>query len=138
MALALCDAMEVMEGVGWNDPMPDRGLRARIYLISGWMMAGSLIVGLAALFRAMNEVLFEDGGNGGRILPLSCGVCGLGLFVVQWMRWGPYTGEDFPMFQGWQFGVAWLLMWGCFVFVRISTDSGDSGRADSNWDPKLR
>jgi hypothetical protein len=137
-AVAVSMALDRMEGFREPYRPPDRTLAARISLVSSWMLPVGLILGPAALFRARNGAFFEGGGKGGRILPLSCGVCGLALFVTQWVRWGPYTGEDFAMSQGWQFGVAWFLVWWCLLFVRIGAEGGDSGFVDSKRDQEHR
>jgi len=130
-ALVLSMMLDAMEGFSEPYRPPDRTLLARISLVFSWMLPVGLILGPAALVRASHGALFEDDEKRGRVLPLSCGIGGLGLFVFQWLRWGPYTGEDFAMFQGWQFGVAWFLMWGCFVFVRIGNLTRNSGFEDS-------
>ncbi len=100
----------------------DRGLGDRICLVTESMIPACIVVGAAAQFRARNAAAFAgQEERGGRLMPLTCGICGVALFVTQWVRWGPYTGDHFRPFQGWQFTVAWLLMWWCFVFVRFGS-----------------
>ena len=137
-ALVLSMMLDAMEGFSEPYRPPDRTLAARISLVSSWMLPVGLILGPAAVARASHGALFDGDGKRGRILPLSCGICSLGLFVFQWVRWGPYPGEDFAMFQGWQFRVAWFLVWGCFIFVRIGDGDGDSGFEGGKWNSKRR
>ena len=122
-ALAFSIALDAREGFGDPFRPPDRTLAARISLVASWMLPVGLLIGPAALLRAKNGALFEGRKSGGRILPLIFGALGLALFVTKWVRWGPYTGEDFTMFQGWEFGVALLLVWWSVVFARIGSDA---------------
>src|SRR6266704_6443491 len=104
VSIALSMALDAREGFSEPYRPPDRTLAARISLVSSWMLPVGLLLGPAALVRAKNGAMFEGRKKGGRLLPLCCGICGLALFVTQWVRWGPYTGEDFTMSQGWPFG----------------------------------
>jgi hypothetical protein len=113
----------------------DRGLGERICLVLETMIPACLLIGPAALLRARHAGPFEGEEKGGRVVPLTSGACGLALFVWQWVRCGPYTGEHFAMFQGWQFAVAWLLVWWCFAFVHFGaprTGSAILHPADGN------
>ena len=114
----------------------DRGLWERVCLVTEAMIPACLLVGPAALWRARRAGLFEGEEKGGRVVPLTCGACGLALFVWQWVRWRPYTGEHFGMFQGWQFAVAWLLVWWSFAFVHFGTQNGAGDFAASQWNRK--
>lgn len=116
---------------GGSDPSrpADLGLAERICLVSEWMVPGGVFAWAAALFRLRYPVLFDRESRGGRILPVVLGVAGLALLIERWIRWGPHTGLHFTAFQGWEFGVGWLLLWWCFVFVRTGA-SDESVIAD--------
>lgn len=115
-----------------SDPFrpANRGLAERICLVVEAMIPACLLLGPAALLRARRAARFEGTGNWGRVLPATCGACGLALFIGQWTRWGPCTGEHYVMAQAWQFAVAWLLLWSGFVFVRFSAGDEDGELAE--------
>jgi hypothetical protein len=130
-ALALPMALDAIGVVNWPSVSPfdriDNGLLARICLVSDCMMLACLLVFGAARFRVSADAMFVGEENqGGRIMPAALGVCGVVLFLYQWVYWGPYTGKPFAPLDGWQFVVAWTLLWSCFVFFRGFGQGGAS------------
>jgi len=107
---------------GWRSDTErpaDRGPWERICLASEAMSPACLLVGGVAQFRAQNRAVFAGERERGRIMPLACGVFGLALFIWEWFRWGPYTGDYFVRFQGGRVTLAWSFMWWCFVFLPL-------------------
>src|SRR6266498_756658 len=106
VALVVCTALDEKEGFSEPYSPPDQSLAARIGFVCGCMLPVGLLLGPAALLRAKKAALLEARSKGGRIIPLIFGAFGLALFVTEWARWGPYTGEEFTFSRGLGFAVA--------------------------------
>lgn len=110
----------------------DRGLWDRICLVTEAMIPACLLVGAFAQCREQYASLLDPQEKGGGIVPYACGVCGLALFIRQWVRWGPYTGKHYVL-ESWRFALPWLLLWWCFVFLRFRNTKGSRTTTDSRW-----
>lgn len=121
-ALGLANYEFSRDGSDPNRPA-DRGLAERICLVASAMIPACLVIGPAALLRGRRNSPMEVEA-GGRVLPLLCWNAGLALLIVRWVRWGPYTGQHYDFFDGWEFSLAWLLIWWGFAFVRLGKTPG--------------
>lgn len=123
-ALGLANYEFSRDGSDPNRPA-DRGLAERVCLVVSAMIPACLVVGPSALLRGRRNSLTEVEG-GGRVLPLLCWNAGVALMIVLWVRWGPYTGQHYEFFEGWEFSLAWLLIWWGFAFVRLERKPGSA------------
>ena len=123
-----------------GDPLSpsDHGTLERICLVSEWMLPACIMVWSASQIRVQNPVLFEDETQRCLIVPLTMGAAGVFLFAGRWLQWGPYTGEHFAFFEGWQFGLAWFLLWWCLVFVGMPNRASGAKYPLTESSPKRR
>ncbi len=139
---AVAIIMRNLKGFSWLELPPDRSLSDRICVVLFAIIPVALFLGPFAIAsgdeKSPISVLVDDRKQGGHLLPLCCGIGGLALFVITWMRWGPYTGEQFTWAQGWRFHLGWFLMWWCFIYVRVRDGSKDKTFEENMWDALRR